>query len=167
VSLAPPRLALVRRRFGSVVLSAGLAAGAFVGLGAAPALAAVVCNTDSDVCVVVPDTVQTPLGLVTVTADSANVVTVHLDATSPTFVFGVPFSYPPGPPVLPGYTRTTIDTTGGLVTIDTIQMPPGPPTRIAIRNIAIISIHPPSPCRARTTGSTVVFTPRYPPGPPV
>jgi hypothetical protein len=96
------------------------------------------------------------------------VVTVHLDPIAPnTLVFGIPFAYPPGPPSLPGYTRTTISTTGGLVNIDTIQIPPGPPGRYAVPNLAVISIHPPSHCRARTTGTTVVFTPIIPPGPPI
>lgn len=53
--------------------------------------------------------------------------------------------------------RTTVVTTGGTVFIDSAY-PPGPPTR---PGLAIISIHPPSPCRANNTSpNTVVFTPR-------
>ena len=33
-------------------------------------------------------------------------------------------------------------------------------------DLAIVSIHPPNPCRVKTTGTTVVFTPIIPPGPP-
>jgi hypothetical protein len=173
VSLTIHHLAPFRRRLGPVVLAAGLISGAFAG--AAPVSAAAVCNPGGDVCVVYPDSVQTPLGLVSVTASVANVVTVHLDPSAPnTLVFGVPFSFPagpqcmvpPGPPCVPGYARTTIATSGGLVTIDTIQSPPGPPNRFSIPSLAIISIHPPSPCRARTSGTTVVFTPIFLPGPP-
>jgi hypothetical protein len=166
---AAHRLASFGRRLGPLVLAAGLTAGGFVG--AAPASA----DTCGDVCVA-PGTVQTPLGLATVTASVANVVTVHLDPSAPnTLVFGIPFSIPsgpsctipPGPPCIPGYTRTTIETTGGLVVIDEFQIPPGPPGRFALPNLAIISIHPPSPCRAHTSGTTVVFTPIIPPGPPI
>jgi hypothetical protein len=32
--------------------------------------------------------------------------------------------------------------------------------------LAIVSIHPPSPCRVRTSGTTVTFTPIIPPRPP-
>jgi hypothetical protein len=142
-----------------------LTAGAFAG--AAPVSAATVCNPGGDVCVIYPDSVQTPLGLVTVNASATNVVTVHLDPNAPnTLVFGVPFSYPPGPPGLPGYARTTISTSGSLVTIDTFQTPPGPASRFALPNLAIISIHPPSPCRARTIGTTVTLTPISPPALP-
>ena len=164
MSLTMFRPAWFGRRLGSAVLAVGLTTGALVGLGAAPVSAEAGCT--GDLCVVVPDTVQTPLGLVTVTVSATNVVTVQLAPTAPnTLVLGVPFSYPPGPPSMPGYARTSIDTAGGLVTIDTFMIPPGPPLRWALRNLAIISIHPPSPCRALTTGTTVVFTPIYPPGP--
>ena len=164
MSLAIHRLASFGRRLGPVVLAAGLTAGAFAG--AAPVSAATVCT--GDVCVIYPDSVQTPLGLVTVTASATNVVTVHLDPTTRnTLVFGVPFQIPPGPPCRPDYCRTTIDTTGGLVIIDEFQMPPGPPSRFALPNLVIISIIPPGPpCRAHTSGTTVVFTPITPPGPP-
>ena len=163
MSLAPHRLASFGRRLGPLVLAAGLTAGGFAG--AAPVSAASVCT--ADVCFIYPDSVQTPLGLVTVTASATNVVTVHLEPSAPnTLVFGIPFSIPPGPPCQPSYCRTTIDTAGGLVTIDTFQLPPGPPSRFALPNLAIISIHPPSPCRVRTIGNTVTFTPILPLGPP-
>jgi hypothetical protein len=151
-------------------LAAGLILGAVAVLGASPASAYNVCA--GDFCVVYPDTVQTPLGLVTVTVSATNVVTVQLDPTTAnTLVFGViapgsTVSGCPGGCGLPGYTRTSIDTAGGLVNIDTFQIPPGPPARIALPNLAIISIHPPGPCRATTSGTTVVFTPLLPPGPP-
>lgn len=169
MSLAPLRLTLFGRPLASVLLSLGLTAGALAGLGAAPVSAATVCNPPgSDQCVIYPDSVQTPLGLVSVTADAGNVVTVHLDPSAPnTLVFGVPFQLPPGPPFLPGYARTTIATSGGLVIIDTFQLPPGPPLRFAFPNLVIISIHPPNPCRVRTSGTTVTFTPIFPPGPPI
>ena len=133
---------------------------------AAPASAASVCDPGTDICVVVPDTVQTPLGPVTVTVSAENVVTVQLTPTAPnTVVFGIPFAIPPGPPGLPGYTRTSITTTGGVVNIDTFLVPPGPPGRFALPNLAIVSIHPPGPCRVSANGTTVVFTPIIPPGP--
>ena len=153
-----------RRRIGRLVVVLGMTAGTLLSLGTAPASAQTVCDPGGDVCVVSPDVVQTPLGPVTVTVSTGNVVTVELAPTGPrTLVFGVPFSIPPGPPALPGYARTSIDTAGGLVTIDTVVLPQ---SRFALPNLAIISIHPPSPCRARTNGTTVVFTPIIPPGPP-
>jgi hypothetical protein len=159
--LAFPLSAAAGHRLGSVMLAAGLTAGILTGLGAVPASAGTVC--DLDVCVSHPDTVQTPLGPVTVTVSATNVVTVQLAPTATnTLVFGVPYSIPPGPPGLPGLTRTSIDTTRGLVTIDTFLQPPN---RLALPNLAIVSIHPPNPCRAATSGTTVVFTPILPPGP--
>jgi hypothetical protein len=159
MSAAPRPRFSSRHRAGRGLAAAVLGVGLFLAAPAATAAAAVICSTDGGTCVVVPDA-QTTLGPVTVTVTAANVVTVHLAPTSPnTFVLGVPFAMPPGPPVLPGYARTSIGTTGGEVIIDTIQMPPGPPTRPARPSLAVISIHPPSPCRAVTTGSTVVFTP--------
>lgn len=153
-----------RRRVSTVVLAVGLTVVGLGALGAAPAGAATVCT--ADVCVVVPDTVQTPLGLVTVTVSPTQVVTVHLEPVAPnTLVIGVPFTLPPGVLVSGcpgGCSRTTIDTAGGVVAIDTIQFPP----RFTRPSLAIISIHPPSPCRARTIGTTVTFTPIIPPGPP-
>jgi hypothetical protein len=152
-------------RVASLLLSVGLTASAVAAF-AAPASAASVCDPGTDICVVVPDTVQTPLGPVTVTVSSDNVVTVQLTPTAPnTLVFGIPFAIPPGPPGLPGYTRTSITTAGGVVDIDTFLVPPGPPG-VARPNLAIISIHPPGPCRVATSGTTVVFTPIIPPGPP-
>ena len=106
-------------------------------------------------------TVQTPLGAVTVTTTPTNVVTVQLAPTKPgTLVFGVPFAVPPGPPGLPGYTRTTIQTaTAGTISVDTYLAPSGPRWFATLPNLAIISIHPPGPCRVETAGDTVVFTP--------
>jgi hypothetical protein len=166
MSAAPRPRSSSRHRTGRGIAAAVLGVGLFIAAPAARAAADTCDPTNTDSCVVLPTV--TPLGPVTVTVTSGNVVTVHLQPTSPnTLVFGVPFSYPPGPPVLPGYTRTSIPSTGGEVTIDTIQFPPGPPTRPARPSLAVISIHPPSPCRAVTTGSSVVFTPVIPPGPPV
>jgi hypothetical protein len=158
---------LFGRRIGSLVLSAGLTAGALAGLAVSPVSASAVCDPGGDICVVYPDSVSTPLGLVTVTTSATNVVTVRLAATSPnTVVFGIPFSIPPGPPCRISCARTTIDSPGGVIAIDTFQIPPGPPLRSALPSLAIISIHPPGPCRATTSGTTVVFTPILPPGPP-
>jgi hypothetical protein len=132
---------------------------------AAPASAASVCDPGTDICVIT-DTVQTPLGPVTIAVNAANVVTVQLTPTVPrTLVIGIPFAIPPGPPALPGYARTSITTAGGVVNIDTFLAPPAA-SRFALPNLAIVSIHPPSPCRVRTGGTTVVFTPIVPPGPP-
>jgi hypothetical protein len=136
------------------------------GFAAASASASTVCDPGTDVCVVVPDTVQTPLGTVTVASSPDNVVTVQFTpAVECTAVIGIPFALPPGPPNLPGYSRTTIATAGGVVNVDTLY-PPGPPCRSALPNLAIISIHPPGPCRVRTSGNTVMFIPVIPPGPP-
>ena len=154
------------RRVASALLVAGLTASAVTAFAASPASAASVCDPGTDVCSV-PDTVQTPLGPVTVTVSAGNVVTVQLTPTAPgTLVFGIPFAIPPGPPGRPGYARTSITTAGGVVNIDTFLTPPGPPSRFAPPDLAIVSIHPPGPCRARTNGTTVVFTPIIPPGPP-
>jgi hypothetical protein len=127
-------------------------------LGAAPANADVVCS--GDICVITPDTAQTPVGPVTVTVSATHVVSVRLAPSQPnTLVFGIPFSIPPGPPGLPGYSRTSLQTSGGLVDIDTVSSPPGPPTRLTLPSLAIISIHPPGPCRVSTRGNLVIFTP--------
>ena len=151
----------------SVALAFTIAA--MVGVGTTAASAGTVCDPAGDVCVVTPDTVQTPLGLVTVNVSATNVVTVHLDPTVRTLVIGVPFTLPSGVLVSGcpgGCGRTTISTAGGLVTVDTFQMPPGPPSRPVLPSLAIISIHPPNPCRVSTSGTTVTFTPiQDPPGP--
>ena len=169
-ALVKPRRGLLRRRVGSVLLVAGLlAAAALVGVPGV-ASASTVCDPGGDVCVVYPDSVQTPLGLVSVTVSPAGVVSVQLTPTSAsTVVIGVPFTVPVGwlPGCPGGCGRTSIDTPGGLVSIDTIVYPPGPPSRLTWPNVAVISIHPPGPCRASTTGTTVTFTPiQFPPGPP-
>lgn len=116
------------------------------------------CSTNTDTCTVDTWNAQTPLGPVDITVSPTNVVTVHMTTTNPyTWVIGIPFALPPAPPTVPGYTRTTVVTTGGTVSIDTLS-PPGPSTQ---PGLAIIGIHSPSPCRANTTGTTVVFTPRF------
>jgi hypothetical protein len=156
-----------RRLVASFLLAAGLAAAAVPAFTASLASAASVCDPGSDVCVVVPDTVQTPLGPVTVAVSPANVVTVQLTPAAPgTLVIGIPFAIPPGPPALPGYARTVITTSAGEVSIDTFTAPTGPLSQLGPPGLAIVSIHPPSPCRVRTSGTTVVFTPIVPPGPP-
>jgi hypothetical protein len=151
------------RRVASLLLVAGLTAGATAALAASPARADSVCAPGSDTCVV-NTAVQTPLGPVTIAVSAANVVTVQLTPTAPsTFVIGIPFAIPPGPPTLPGYARTSITTAGGVVNIDTFL---APANGFALPDLAIVSIHPPGPCRVRTSGTTVVFTPITPPGPP-
>lgn len=153
------------RHVASLLLIVGLTFSAMTGVAALPASAATACDPGTDVCVV-PDTAPTPLGPVTVAVSAENVVTVQLlPSVSCTQVIGIPFAIPPGPPGPPAYSRTTITTAGGVVNVDTF-VPPGPPCRSALPNLAIISIHPPSPCRVRTNGTTVVFTPIIPPGPP-
>lgn len=150
-----------------LVLAVGLAAGLPAAFAPSPASAAFACDPGSDTCVVGQYTAQTPLGLVTVTVSAGSVVTVQLIPTDPsTLVFGIPVAVPPGPPGLPGYARTSITTAAGVVNIDTYLIPPGPPGRFALPSLAIVSFHPPSPCRVQTSGTTVVFTPIIPPGPP-
>jgi hypothetical protein len=131
------------RRFASLLLAAGLTVGAMTALATSSASAASAC----------------PPG-----TDAENVVTVQLTPTAPrTLVLGIPFAIPPGPPGFPGYSRTSITTEGGVVNIDTFLAPPGTPTW---SGLAVVSIHPPGPCRVQTSGTTVVFTPIIPPGPP-
>ena len=154
------------RRAASLVLAAGLTVSAMTALAASPASAASVCAPGTDACAIT-NTVQTPLGPVTIAVSAANAVTVQLTPTAPsTLVIGIPFAFPPGPPSLPGYARTSITTAGGVVNIDTFLAPPGAANRFALPDLAVVSIHPPSPCRVRTSGTTVVFTPVIPPGPP-
>ena len=160
-----------RRRAGSLLMAVGLSVVGIAGFAAAPAGAATSCDPASDVCVVQPDVLQTPVGFVTVTVSESNVVTVHLAPTSASsLMFGIPFAIPPGPPGkaagngrLPAYARTSIDTAAGLVVVDTLVFPV---SRFALPNLAIVSIHPPGPCKTSTNGMTVVFTPLTPPGPP-
>ena len=162
---SPPRRR-PSRRVASLLLAAGLAVSAMTAFAASPASAASVCDPGTDICVIT-DSVQTPLGPVTIAVSAANVVTVQLTPTTQgTLVVGIPFAIPPGPPGLPGYTRTSVTTAGGVVNIDTFLPPPGTATWFALPGIAVVSIHPPGPCRVRTIGTTVVFTPVYPPGPP-
>jgi hypothetical protein len=156
-----------RRRAASLLLAAGLTATAMTAFAVAPAGAASVCDPGADVCSVTPATVQTPLGPVTVAVSDAGVVTVQLTPTAPdTLVAGIPVAYPPGPPILPGYARTSITTSCTTVNIDTFQASGASAGRFALPNLAIISIHPPGPCRVSINGTTVVFTPILPPGPP-
>jgi hypothetical protein len=109
----------------------------------------------------VNNTVQTPAGLVTVSVGAGHVVTVRLTPVKPnTVVRGFAGDVPAPPPNRLGYSRATFDTGGaGIVIIDTVVFPTGPTPRASVPNVALISIHPPSPCRAQTTGNTVVFTP--------
>ena len=154
------------RRVASLLLAAGLAVGAMTALAATPASAASVCAPGTDICVIT-DAAQTPLGPVTIAVSAANVVTVQLTPTAPgALVIGIPFAFPPGPPRLPGYARTSITTAGGVVNIDTFLAPPATANAFARPDLAIVSIHPPGPCRVRTSGTTVAFTPIFPPGPP-
>lgn len=164
------RRPMLRRRAGSLLATIGLSVVGIAGFAAAPAGAVTSCDPGSDVCVVQPDVLQTPVGIVTVTVGESNVVTVQLAPASPnSLMFGIPFAIPPGPPAkaasngLPAYARTSLDTPAGLVVVDTVVFPV---SRFALPNLAIVSIHPPGPCKARTDGMTVVFTPLFPPGPP-
>lgn len=77
-----------------------------------------------------PAPITTPLGTATVTVSPTNVVTVDFAPTDPshTFVAGLPFAYPPGPPVF-GFVHSSLETLGGTVNIDTVSYPPGPPVR--------------------------------------
>jgi hypothetical protein len=154
------------RRLAAAVATVGLVIGTLGGFGADPALADTSCDPGSDVCVINPSPVVTPVGVVTVTVSGSGVVTVQLAATSPdTLVVGVPFALPSG--LFRGcsgsWSHTAIETAGGEVAIDSL-LPPGPPCRSgpvrrALPSLAVISIHPPGPCRVTTVGTTVVFTP--------
>jgi hypothetical protein len=116
-----------------------------------PAAATFTCNQDTGICTD-DSIVQTPLGQVDISVSASNVVTVHLTPLQPrTSVVGIPQGHPPSP-IKSGFVRTSVETIGGTVDIDTTQQ--------GNANLAIISIHPPSPCRAITQGDTVVFTPR-------
>jgi hypothetical protein len=166
VTLVPFRQSRCRtgpRRAWRGLLTAGFAAVITVsGLAAVPASAATVCTADA--CVVVPDTLQTPLGLATVTVSTTNVVTVGFVPTTPnTLVIGSPFTLPPVAGCPGGCSRTSISlvTTAGVVNIDTIVFPPGPPGRFTLPNLVIVSLmFPPGPPgRVHTQGTTVVFTP--------
>ena len=154
------------RRVASLLLVAGLTVSAMTAVAASPANAASVCAPGADLCAIT-DAVQTPLGPVTIAVSAGDVVTVQLTPIAPsTLVIGIPFAIPPGPPGLPGYARTSITTTGGVVNIDTFLAPPAAANSFVLPGLAIVSIHPPGPCRVRTTGTAVVFTPIFPPGPP-
>lgn len=159
----------LRRSF-SLLAALGLLAGLFT-IGAGSVSAAVVWED----CPI--PSITTPLGTATVAVSALNVVTVDFAATDPshTFVAALPFAIPPGPPcrltggavsVAPGppcFVRNSLATSGGTVNIDTVSIPPGPSV-FPFSSLAIISIHPPSPCRmtvTRTaTDTIVVFTPR-------
>lgn len=112
----------------SVIAIAGLLTA--ISVVAAPTAGAdTFCN--ADVCVI-DNTFQTPVGVATVTVTAGNVATVSLATTSPTFVFGVPFTFPE-PPVAGcpgGCARTSITTTAGTINIDTVVIPPGPPGEV-------------------------------------
>jgi hypothetical protein len=126
--------------------------------GPAPA-ADTICTVD--VCPPV-QAVHTPLGQVAITADLTNVTTVRFAVGQPTLILASP-EYPiiPGNPIR--VFSATVDTTGGAVTITTVQLHGlGTPLQLAI-----VSIHPPNPCRPTVTGTTAVFTPIIPSGPPL
>lgn len=163
---SPPQRSSLPRRLSSWLTCLGLAVATLTAW--APPAGATGCDPGADTCVVTPDSVQTPLGLVSVSVSATNTVTVQLDPLSAnTLVIGVPFAVPAW--IFAGcaadHARTTVDTAGGLVTIDTVLIPPGPPclpgpANLSLPNLAVISIHPPGPCRVSTVGATVVFTPR-------
>ena len=154
------------RRVASLLLVAGLTVSAMTAVAASPANATSVCAPGADMCAIT-DAVQTPLGPVTIAVSAGDVVTVQLAPIAPsTLVIGIPFAIPPGPPGLPGYARTSITTAGGVVNIDTFLPPTAAANSFVLPGLAIVSIHPPGPCRVRTSGTTVVFTPVIPPGPP-
>ncbi len=133
-----------------------------MGTGVTPALADVTCT--GDLCVV-SNVVDTPAGSVTVTVTPSNVVTVALTPLRATFMIGLPFAIPPGPPCSGciTYARTSLTTAEGVIDIDTLVIPPGPPGRFALPNVVVVSIHPPGPCRVKTVGTTVTYTPIAPP----
>jgi hypothetical protein len=146
------------RRSLSILATVGLLVGLLT-VGSTPVSADVV------ICPECFPSISTPLGNAIVTVSATNVVTVVFTPTDPvhTYVAGVPFSYPPGPPTFP-VTRNSLVTTGGTVNIDAVALPPGPPTFPTFTSLAVVSIHPPSPCRLTLTRSAtstlVVFTPR-------
>ena len=85
------------RRVASLLLAAGLTVSAMTVLAASPASAASVCAPGTDTCVIT-NSVNTPLGPVTIAVSAANAVTVQLTPTAPsTLVIGIPFAFPPGP----------------------------------------------------------------------
>jgi hypothetical protein len=145
------------RRSPRVLRAAGAAALLVVlsVFGAAPASADTTCG---DSCLV-GTTVATPVGPATITVSPTNVVTVSLAPATPTLVIGIAFTIPPGPPCRTFCARTTVESAGGTVDIDTVVIPPGQPSRFTVPSLAVISIHPPGPCRVRTVGTTVTFTP--------
>jgi hypothetical protein len=148
------------RRGLTLLAAVGLLAGLFT-IGAGTVAADVVCSDCQN------PSITTPLGAATVVVSSANVVTVDFVANDPshTLVAALPFAFPPGPPGR-GFVRNSLVTAGGTVNIDSVSMPPGPPTFGSTRftGLVIISIHPPGPCRmtvTRTgTDTIVVFSPR-------
>ena len=154
------------RRLGAAILGIGLIVTALTGLGAGPATASSACSVGGDVCTVKPDTAQTPLGLVTVTVTAGDVVTMHTDPTAPnTVVVGVPIKLPLGVLVLgcaSGCGRTSIETPGGLVSMDTIIFPPD---TLALPSLAILSIFPLATVPGPNRRDNLVFTPIFPPRP--
>lgn len=159
-----------RHAWRAVLVSAFAAVITLGGVAATPTSAATVCN--ADICVVVPDTLQTPLGVATVDVSATNVVTLTFAPSAPnTLVLGSPFTLPPiascpdgctkGCPGGCSRTSITLVTTAGIVNIDTILSPPGPPNRLIDTNLVIASLMlpPGPPCRVQTLGDTVVFTP--------
>ena len=89
----PRRRALARSGFRTLIAVTVLGL-VLLAVTTPPAQAAATCTGDN--CVV-GNSVDTPLGPVNVTVSSANLVTVTLTPITRTLVFGIPFTYPPGP----------------------------------------------------------------------
>ena len=82
----------------SALAALALAVFSWVGL-AVPAAGGVACPSGNRHVHTVDQGIQTPAGVVTVSAGSDNVVTVVLAPSKPhTLLFAVPFAIPPGPP---------------------------------------------------------------------
>ena len=78
------------RRVAPLLLAAGLTVSAMTVLAASPASAASVCAPGTDTCVIT-NSVNTPLGPVTIAVSAANAVTVQLTPIVPsTLVIGIP-----------------------------------------------------------------------------
>jgi hypothetical protein len=143
-----------------------LLAAALLLLGVAGPAAADGCSTD--LCPPPAQTVQTPVGPVTITADPTDVVTVQFAPDEPIRIVALPGEGLPSAPADAGNPdvlfRTTVDTTGGEVTIQTVTLQKLPGQRKPA-TLTLVRIHPPSPCRVTVSETTVVFTPLDLPAP--